>query len=105
MPFRQHARHAAGRDQPNFEISPAGNGCLDIYRHVFNAEDGLRGEVEAGGDAIEVRHDGSMILDQHRRHRVEFRREGEERELSQRLPPSGDIDLMPVDVAHRVHER
>src|ERR1051326_7581196 len=59
---------------------------------------------EARRHTIEVTDHGSMVLDEHRGYRVELRREVEERKGAQGLTPTGNVDLVAIDVAHRVHE-
>ncbi len=46
-----------------------------------------------------------MVLDQHRRHRIELRTEAEQREGSKRLPAPRHVNLVAIDVAHCIHVR
>src|SRR5689334_12103086 len=55
---------------------------------------------EARRYTVEIANDGAMILDEHRRNRIELRREVEERECAERLLSTLHVHLMAVDVAH-----
>src|SRR2546428_636052 len=59
---------------------------------------------KAGRDAIEVADHAAMILHEHRRDWIELRGKIEQRERAEWLPPPRYVHLMPIDVAHRVHE-
>src|SRR5688500_12452647 len=59
---------------------------------------------EAGRHAVEIRNHRAVVLHENRLHRIKLRAEAEQREGPERLPATGNVHLVAVDVALCVHE-